>query len=85
MRSAVAREDVPVRNHAKQPRVRDTIDGLSDMSQSDDGKSLDSQDLGSNQDEDSDLRSLNSNELARTFDNEVGLFILTRCKITSYI
>jgi hypothetical protein len=57
----------------KQPRVRDTMDGHSDMSQSDGGKSPDSQDYESGQDED-DLQNLNGNELARTFDNEVRLF-----------
>lgn len=51
------------------------------MSQSSGDKSLDSQDYESSPDED-DLRELNGNELARTFDDEVRLFMLMQCTIT---
>lgn len=65
----------------KRPGVRDNMDGQSDMSQSDGGKTSDSQDYESDQD-DEDLQKLNGDELARTLDNEVRLFILMQCEIT---
>jgi hypothetical protein len=67
-------------NLARRKRVRDPVDDQSVLSQSDGSKTLDSQDYESDQDQE-DLQNLNGNELARTFDNEVRLFILMQCEI----
>ena len=67
-------------NLARRKQDKDLIDDESVLSQSDDSKTLDSQDYESEHGQE-DLRDLNGNELARTFDNEVCLYILTQYKI----
>lgn len=67
-------------NLARRKQDRDLVDDESVLSQSDDSKTLDSQDYESEHGQE-DLRNLNGNELARTFDNEVCLYILTQYEI----
>ena len=67
-------------NLARRKQDRDLVDDESVLSQSDDSKTLDSQDYESEHGQD-DLRNLDGNELARTFDNEVCLYILTQYEI----
>ena len=64
--------------HRKHPC--DPTDNESVQSQSDDRKTLDSQGYESSEDQ-GDIQSLNGNELAHMFDNEVCLFILMQSKI----
>ena len=67
-------------NLARRKRTRDPTDNESVQSQSNDSKTLDSQDYESSEDQ-GDIQSLNSNELACVFDSEVCLFILMQSKI----
>ena len=64
-------------NLACRKRVTDPVDNESVLSQSDGSKTLDSQDYES-EDGQEDLRHLNGNELARSFDDEVCISRLTQ-------
>ena len=82
--SAVHGEYVPEGRPRRRVQSHQSDDDKSVLSQSDDSKTLDSQDYQSDQEQE-DLQSLNGNELARVFDNEVCLFILMQTEYNTAI